>query len=119
MAEEQKTTASSNMTIEELDRLLILYKLNRLDGIHNTLVERISKAEKATDEEKEELEKQLKEVKESDSRGDNVLQKALDEKLERIKQELTVFDDKINVENIKNIQNVVQVKLQHLKFFGC
>ena len=59
-----------------------------------------------------------KKIKDTDSKGDDIIQKALDEKIERVKQELTIFDDKENVDNIKNIINVLDTKMQHLKFFG-
>lgn len=108
----------NKMSVEELDRLLVMYKLRRLDAIRVQLVGRIEKAEKATPEEKVAKEAELKEVQETDSKGDDVIQKALDEKIANIKQELTVFDDKENLESIKNIVNLCDVKIQHLKFFG-
>ena len=116
-----ETTAApkEQMNIEDLDRVLVLFKLKRLDAIRAQLLERVGKAEAATPEEKEAKTAELKQVQESDSKGDDVIQKALDERSEKLKQELSVFEDKENLENIKNIINVLDLKTQHLKFFGC
>ena len=107
------------MNVEDLDRVLVMFKLRRLDAIRGQLVARIEQAEAATPEQKAEKEADLKKLQETDSKGDDIIQKAIDEKIEKIKQELTIFDDKENLENIRNIVNVLDIKIQHLKFFGC
>lgn len=117
MTEPQQPKAN-NVTIEELDRALVAFKINRIDGIRTSLKERVAKAEAATDEAKVELEKELKTLQETDSKGDDTIQKALDEKIERLKKDLSVYEDKDNLENIKNIISITDVKIEHLRFFG-
>ena len=116
MTEEKPKT---EINVEDLDRVLVIFKLKRLDAIKANLTGRIEKAEAATPEQKAELEEELKKVQETDSKGDDTIQKALDERINKLKQDLSVFDDKEGLENLKNLVNVIDVKQSHLKFFGC
>lgn len=111
--------SKEKMSIDELDRMIVIHKIQRLEGIQTALQSRVAAAEVATPEEKAEKETELKKVQETDSKGDDIIQKALDDRIERLKQELTVFEDKDNIENMKNILEVMTLKVQHLKFFGC
>tara|TARA_B110000908_G_scaffold53834_1_gene65608 strand:+ start:3381 stop:3740 length:360 start_codon:yes stop_codon:yes gene_type:complete len=105
-----------NMTIDDLDKVLIIHKLNRLDAIRNDLVAKVEELGELTVEKKTALDTELKEAENADSKGDDIVQKALDETIERVKKELSVFEDH---DNLSNLVGVVEVKIQHLKFFGC
>ena len=105
-----------NMTVDDLDKVLIIHKLNRLDAIRKDLAKRIEDLGELTEEKKTALDAELAEAQKADSKGDDVVQKSLDESIERIKKELEVYADH---DNISNLISVVEVKVQHLKFFGC
>jgi hypothetical protein len=119
MAEAPKTNApktSENMTVDDLDKVLIIHRLNRLDEIRKNLVKRIEELGELTVEKKDALDTALKEVQGTDSKGDDIVQKALDEKAEKVKKDIAVYEDH---DNLTNLIGVVDLKTQHLKFFGC
>jgi hypothetical protein len=105
-----------NMTVDDLDKVLIIHRLNRLDEIRKSLAQKLAELGELTVEKKDSLDAELKEAEGVDSKGDDAAQKVLDEKLVRIKKDISVYEDH---DNISNLIGVVDVKVQHLKFFGC